>query len=51
MLQAGAWPANMEYLGCDDFQGGNTPERFIDLRQAFVQVCKLLYTQIKLFLN
>ncbi|NP_001273813.1 glutamate receptor ionotropic, kainate 4-like precursor [Musca domestica] len=38
MLQSGAWPANMEYLGCDDFQGGNTPERNIDLRQAFVQV-------------
>ncbi|XP_075152081.1 ionotropic receptor 25a [Haematobia irritans] len=38
MLQSGAWPANMEYLGCDDFQGGNTPERNIDLKQAFIQV-------------
>ncbi|KAI8125865.1 Ionotropic receptor 25a [Lucilia cuprina] len=38
MLQSGAWTANMEYLGCDDFQGGNTPERNIDLKQYFIQV-------------
>ncbi|XP_036327744.1 ionotropic receptor 25a [Rhagoletis pomonella] len=35
MLQSGAWPKNMEYLGCDEFQGGNTPERNIDLKAAF----------------
>jgi len=39
MLQSGAWPKDMEYLNCDDFQGGNTPERNIDLRQYFTQVC------------
>lgn len=40
MLQSGAWPLNMDYLNCDDFQGGNTPERNIDLRQFFTQVCR-----------
>lgn len=42
MLQSGAWPKDMEYLNCDDFQGGNTPERNIDLRQYFTQVCSAL---------
>lgn len=41
MLQSGAWTANMEYLGCDDFQGGNTPERNIDLKQYFIQVLQI----------
>uniref|UniRef100_A0A1I8NTP0 Ionotropic glutamate receptor C-terminal domain-containing protein n=2 Tax=Stomoxys calcitrans TaxID=35570 RepID=A0A1I8NTP0_STOCA len=38
MLQSGAWPTKMEYLRCDDFQGANTPERNINLKQAFLQV-------------
>ncbi|XP_018787692.1 PREDICTED: ionotropic receptor 25a [Bactrocera latifrons] len=38
MLQSGAWPKNMQYIGCDEFQGGNTPERNIDLRTAFTMV-------------
>ncbi|XP_055858527.1 ionotropic receptor 25a [Episyrphus balteatus] len=38
MLQSGAWPKDMEYLTCDNFQGANTPERLIDLRQYFLQV-------------
>lgn len=44
MLQSGAWTPNMEYLGCDDFQGGNTPERSIDLKQYFLQVQFTLLT-------
>lgn len=38
MLHAGAWPKSMEYLTCDKFQGENTPDRAIDLRQFFLQV-------------
>lgn len=50
MLHSGAWPKDMEYLKCDDFQGGNTPERNIDLRQYFTQVC-LLFPQRQLWLT
>uniref|UniRef100_A0A1I8PVZ8 Ionotropic glutamate receptor C-terminal domain-containing protein n=2 Tax=Stomoxys calcitrans TaxID=35570 RepID=A0A1I8PVZ8_STOCA len=38
LLQSGTWPIDMKYLHCDDFQGGNTPERNINLKQAFVQI-------------
>ncbi|XP_053959026.1 ionotropic receptor 25a isoform X1 [Anastrepha ludens] len=38
ILQSGAWPKNMAYIGCDEFQGGNTPERNIDLRTAFTMI-------------
>ncbi|XP_059221283.1 ionotropic receptor 25a isoform X3 [Stomoxys calcitrans] len=37
LLQSGTWPIDMEYLHCDDFQGGNTPKRNINLKQAFMQ--------------
>ncbi|EDV57772.2 ionotropic receptor 25a [Drosophila erecta] len=38
MLQSGAWPKDMEYLNCDDFQGGNTPQRNLDLRDFFTKI-------------
>ncbi|XP_043640733.1 ionotropic receptor 25a [Drosophila teissieri] len=38
MLQSGAWPKDMEYLNCDDFQGGNTPPRNLDLRDYFTKI-------------
>lgn len=38
MLLTGTWPANLNYLTCDDFDGTNTPERAIDLRSFFVNV-------------
>ncbi|XP_001356575.4 ionotropic receptor 25a [Drosophila pseudoobscura] len=38
MLQSGAWPKDMEYLNCDDFQGGNTPQRNLDLREYFTKI-------------
>jgi len=38
MLQSGAWPKDMEYINCDDFQGGNTPQRNVDLREYFTKV-------------
>lgn len=41
MLQSGAWPKDMEYLNCDDFQGGNTPQRNLDLREYFTKVFPL----------
>lgn len=38
MLLTGAWPTNLQYLTCDDYDGTNTPERPIDLRTFFVGV-------------
>lgn len=38
MLQIGAWPANMKYLTCDEYDGTNTPDRIIDLKSYFVGV-------------
>lgn len=38
MLLTGAWPTNLQYLTCDDYDGTNTPERSIDLRSFFVGV-------------
>lgn len=43
MLQSGAWPKDMEYLNCDDFQGGNTPQRNLDLREYFTKVAVKLW--------
>lgn len=34
----GAWPTNMQYLSCDDYDGTNTPDRNIDLKSYFVNV-------------
>lgn len=39
ILQVGAWPSNMKYLTCDDFDGTNTPDHSIDLKSYFVEVC------------
>lgn len=38
MLLVGAWPTNMQYLSCDDYDGTNTPERTIDLKQYFTNI-------------
>uniref|UniRef100_A0A1A9WKV0 Ionotropic glutamate receptor C-terminal domain-containing protein n=1 Tax=Glossina brevipalpis TaxID=37001 RepID=A0A1A9WKV0_9MUSC len=38
MIQANAWPSAMKYMGCDDYQGGNTPIRNLDLREYFIKV-------------
>lgn len=38
MLLIGAWPSNMQYLSCDDYDGTNTPDRNIDLKSYFVNV-------------
>lgn len=38
MLQANVWPDNLEYMGCNDFDGSNTPKRGIDLKQYFSKV-------------
>lgn len=38
ILQANAWPPQMKYLTCDEFDGTNTPEHTIDLRSYFVEV-------------
>lgn len=38
MLQAGAWPVNMQYLLCDKFEGSNTPDNTIDLKSYFTQI-------------
>lgn len=38
MLLSGAWPTNMQYLSCDDYDGTNTPNRSIDLKPYFVAV-------------
>uniref|UniRef100_A0A1B0B7S3 Ionotropic glutamate receptor C-terminal domain-containing protein n=1 Tax=Glossina palpalis gambiensis TaxID=67801 RepID=A0A1B0B7S3_9MUSC len=38
MIQANAWPKNMIYMGCDDYQGENTPIRNLDLKEYFIKV-------------
>ncbi|XP_055372265.1 ionotropic receptor 25a [Condylostylus longicornis] len=38
LLQAGAWPKNMKYLTCDEYEGNNTPERNIDLITYFKNI-------------
>lgn len=38
ILQVGAWPMNIKYLSCDDYDGSNTPDHAIDLRSYFVEV-------------
>lgn len=38
MLLIGAWPTNMQYLSCDDYDGTNTPDRNIDLKSYFVNI-------------
>lgn len=38
MLLVGAWPTNMQYMSCDDYDGTNTPSRTIDLKSYFVNV-------------
>lgn len=38
ILQVGAWPPQMKYLTCDEFDGTNTPDHTIDLRSYFVEV-------------
>lgn len=38
MLLMGAWPTNMQYMSCDDYDGTNTPDRAIDLKTHFVAV-------------
>ncbi|XP_045532788.1 ionotropic receptor 25a-like [Pieris brassicae] len=38
LLDSGKWPKSMEYMGCDDFDGKNTPMRMIDLLTAFKEI-------------
>uniref|UniRef100_A0A8D8MDM1 Glutamate receptor ionotropic, kainate 3 n=1 Tax=Culex pipiens TaxID=7175 RepID=A0A8D8MDM1_CULPI len=38
ILQVGAWPPNMKYLTCDEYDGSNTPNHTIDLKSAFIEV-------------
>uniref|UniRef100_A0ABK9MJX4 Ionotropic receptor 25a n=1 Tax=Glossina morsitans morsitans TaxID=37546 RepID=A0ABK9MJX4_GLOMM len=38
MIQANAWPKDMIYMGCDDYQGENTPIRNLDLKEYFIKV-------------
>lgn len=37
ILQVGAWPPNMKYLTCDEYDGTNTPDHTIDLKSYFVE--------------
>ncbi|CAG9797996.1 unnamed protein product [Chironomus riparius] len=41
ILQVGAWPPNMKYLTCDEFDGTNSPEHTIDLKSYFVESTEL----------
>nr|QGW50660.1 ionotropic receptor 18 [Propsilocerus akamusi] len=38
ILQVGAWPPNMKYQTCDEYDGTNSPDHTIDLRSYFVEV-------------
>lgn len=38
MLQVGAWPTNMRYITCDEYDGTNTPDHAIDLKSYFTQI-------------
>ncbi|XP_055686801.1 ionotropic receptor 25a [Lutzomyia longipalpis] len=38
MLQVGAWPMDIKYLNCDNYDGTNTPEHTIDLKSYFIGV-------------
>ncbi|XP_001660418.2 ionotropic receptor 25a [Aedes aegypti] len=38
ILQVGAWPPNMKYLTCDEYDGTNSPNHTIDLKSAFIEV-------------
>lgn len=38
MLQVGAWPMDIKYLNCDNYDGTNTPDHTIDLKSYFVGV-------------
>lgn len=48
LLEKGAWPTNMTYLSCADFEGTNTPERNIDLRSYFTTVDNAITIYFKL---
>lgn len=38
MMQSGAWPANLQYITCEEFDGTNTPNRTIDLKTYLMAV-------------
>ncbi|CAF4958003.1 unnamed protein product [Pieris macdunnoughi] len=38
LLDSGMWPKSMKYIGCDYFDGKNTPTRMIDLKTAFKEI-------------
>lgn len=39
MIAEGAWPKEMSYITCDDYDGKNTPPRDgMDLRKYFSKV-------------
>ena len=42
MLQVGAWPVDVKYLTCDDYDGSNTPDHTIDLKSYFIGVISII---------